>query len=112
MGGPAAVLEIIIVPKGLLVSDSMLETGGVDEMNLSRLSFPVESMITFLPKEEESSKISNITSMTLEQNISRKVPESSRALFEAFGKERNDSFQSSFVSKVGGLQPQIQTIIR
>lgn len=118
--GPSAVLEITLLPKGLILSDIYEEA--INEMTLTKAPFQMESMFGItLPKEEETKEIDE-SNDKMSDDISHKtskiretyapISESTESLLKVSGKARNDIFQSSFKSKVGGLQPQIDTIIR
>jgi len=111
--GPAAVIEIIMLPKGLVMSN--VTTDIADEMTISRLPFNLESLF-FLKSEEISvgTKDNNTTEakgtgINYDDFV---LNDATQAILKVSGKERNDAFRSSFVSKVGGLQPQIETIVR
>lgn len=106
--GPAAVLEITLHPLGKPVLSLREEQQQQQQQPshgdgvLSRLAWSPQDMFTLRDDEESS---------TLDNNNKKKtvsaVPNDSLS-----GKDRNDSLESSFSSSLGGLKPQIQTVIR
>ena len=97
--GSAAVLEVTVLPKGKKMT-SILETQSVD-MAMARMDWKPNQMFHF-PKNEALST-DNIESPDLSiGNLAMSLA----------GKDRNDAFKADFETAVGGLQPQIEAIIR
>eukprot|EP00977_Amphora_coffeiformis_P008847 scaffold1999_cov153-Amphora_coffeaeformis.AAC.7 len=94
--GPAAVLEVVAIPQGTL-EDSM-----GDNMVFGGLAWPPQKIFTYFDsdkrKDDDSDEESLNTSGYTASSLS--------------GRERNDAFRSEFTSSVGGLQTQIDAIVR
>ena len=93
--GACGILEVIIVPKGLKV-DPLSENDG--HMALTHLGWDARKMISFwdpsdaLDESEEEVEDDPVLSLA--------------------GRERNDFMKDSFREQVGGLEPQIDSIVR
>lgn len=98
--GPAAVLEVTMQPRFTKVSNLFMEDRDMD-MSLSRLLWSPHNMFSF----QEPTENENIDN----QNISM---EEDNTAISMSGMDRNQAFEKSFQSSVGGLQPQIQAIVR
>lgn len=90
--GSAAVLEVILLPRGKSLSDA--ETGY--NMELGGLPWSPEEMFDFFAETTSKS----------EDTLDAQTPSS------LGGRDRNDAFRTEFSTSVGGLQDQIDTIVR
>lgn len=95
--GPAAILEVIILPQGLKMIPVTEEEG---HMTLSYLGWDARRMMSFYDPS---------TDVVEEANGS---DEEDDPLLILTGKERNDFMEDSFTQNIGGLQPQIESIVR
>lgn len=109
--GPAAVLELTLLPRlwqdlPTVFDKSVLMGGASTDMVLSSAAFGWDPavMLDFL-SEEELLPINSTDGCN---------PESMSSLtFQSFeGKQKTDALSTHFQSRVGGLQPQIDAIIR
>ena len=94
--GAAAVLEITLLNKG----QSLTTDTTFSDMTLNRIAWKPQKIFGFLEEEDESSKMED------EALLLGSLPSA------LSGKSRNEAFKSDFVSTVGGLQPQIDSIVR
>jgi vesicle-fusing ATPase len=92
--GPAAILEVVLLQRGQAlttdIGNAMVVSGGWNPQNM--FGFYEEAL------EGETS-----------DNIDETIGYSPSSLS---GKDRNNAFRSDFTSSVGGLQPQIDAIVR
>lgn len=96
--GSSAVLEVIILPPGLKKED---DNDG--NMKLSNIGWEMNRMITFYDENQSvHSKSSYLDSVSDDRD----------EFLYLSGKERNEFFMENFSQTVGGLQPQIATIVR
>lgn len=93
--GACAIMEVIILPSGLKAESVEQDEG---HMGLAHLGWSAQKIIRFW---EESS---------LEKDA--KVIETEDPLLNLVGKEKNDFLTASFTDSVGGLAPQIDSIVR
>lgn len=108
--GAAAVLELTLHPRGRPVPDLLEENAGVDDrddrdMVLRRIAWSPRDMLGFVPDggdRDSAEESSSSSSSSIDD-------ESPSALS---GRDRNDAYESSFTSNVGGLRPQIRAIVR
>jgi len=98
--GPVALLEVILSPQGALTP--IAERGG--DMTINRIMWSPEKMFGFLQKDDEESKDTDLLNDIL--LMGGDIP------MTLSGKERNEAFTSDFQSSVGGLAPQIESIVR
>ncbi|KAL7468258.1 hypothetical protein ACHAXS_008485, partial [Conticribra weissflogii] len=124
--GPAMILEWVLLPK---VSVGVSESGNdrifdeqngngndvvsgmrAGDMTLHRLGWSPDSMFDFLPEggASDTNDDNGNDSSSNENNMARIAGQSSTLQ----GKQRNDAFRSDFRSAVGGLGPQIDSIVR
>lgn len=93
--GSAAVLEVSILPKGLSVP-SLYDQDEESDMSITQLQWDPQSMFEFhdveVDEEDEAAGNDNLMGLS--------------------GKELNDSLGATFTSSIGGLQSQIDAIIR
>ena len=94
--GPCAILELIILPKGLKMT-SIFHEG--DHMAISKLGWNADDMISFFDT-------------TFDDKTSRSDVEIDDPMITLSGNERNQFIEDTFTKRVGGLQPQIQSIVR
>ena len=92
--GPCGIMEVIILPQGLKINPVTEEEG---HMAISHLGWEARKMISFWEASDDVQDVAEIEDDPL-LNLS--------------GKERNDFMQESFTQNVGGLQPQIESIVR
>ena len=98
--GPACVLELSLLPKmryGEQTRDSTEE-----DMMINRFAWSPQSMFRYIDNEQATQKD--------EVNGDNTSLDGTPASLQ--GKDRNDAFSNSFTSRVGGLQPQIDAIVR
>lgn len=103
--GPAAVLEITLLPRlwqdlPTVFDKGVLMGGASADMTLSGASFPASIVRLSTEAEEESN------------GEERDGPAGASVFESAQGKERNDALRQHFQSRVGGLRPQIDAIVR
>ena len=106
--GPYAILEIIILPKGLKFENAFEEKDLDGHMTLTQLSWDPSKMFQFYhPKKNGrgDNKGNN-------QDETKDDDDSEDGLIELSGKERNDFLEDYFTETVGGLRPQIEAIVR
>jgi len=94
--GPCAILEVIVVPQGLRMHPIVTDR---DHMALSYLGWDAKRLLSFYDDTEEEQGEGDDNSDT-------------DPLLILSGKERNDFMQDTFSQSVGGLQPQIEAIVR
>lgn len=97
--GPAAVLEVVVMPQG----DLNEMTSGDENMVLGGLAWPPQKIFDYYTetKAANANDDHDDTGGTMGYSAS-----------SLSGRERNDAFRSEFTSAVGGLQPQIDAIVR
>ena len=95
--GPCGIIELIILPKGLKMT-SVFEEG--NHMALSNLGWNLGDMLTFFDADSESNQ-------SLENNPNEDDP-----MLSLSGDARNIYIEESFTKRVGGLQTEIQSIVR
>jgi len=98
--GPAAVLEVIIMPRGQELSHNDMG----ENMVVGSIPWKPQQMFDFVKSPNDTDNSQNRNS---DDNLIRGYTPISLS-----GKERNEAFQSDFQSAVGGLQPQIDAIVR
>jgi len=99
--GPACVLELSLLPKmryGEQTRDSTEE-----DMMINRFAWNPQSMFRYIDDNEQATPNEKVNG---ESTSLDGTPASLQ------GKDRNEAFSSSFRSRVGGLQPQIDAIVR
>ena len=94
--GSCAILELIILPSGLK-AEPIGENEGL--MNLSSIGWSARKMIKFWEPSEENGTI-EIEENEIDPTLTLQ------------GQDRNDYLASSFADSVGGLQRQIEAIVR
>ncbi len=97
--GPAGLLEIILLPRGQRLPDKSLE----QEMMVRNLVWKPQSIFGMVENDTVTSKTANTT---MDFTITGYTPISQS------GKQRNDAFREDFQYTVGGLQKQIDAIVR
>ena len=105
--GPAAVLEIGLLPRGKRLEDADMSTDdnglAIDRSGLTIRNMPWHPKDMFSYVRDTDENMNNDDSNT------------KNGLFtpaSLAGKDRNEAFQSDFETKVGGLMPQINAIVR
>ena len=102
--GPAAVLEVVVMPRGqeLMSANSRSRSSSImsNNMVVQSIVWKPQQMFSFVQQQETGD-------ITGEDDLIRGYTPVSLS-----GKERNEAFQSDFQSTVGGLQPQIDAIVR
>lgn len=122
--GPAMILEWVLLPKvsvGVIGSgvgegkngngNSVESTVQRGDMTLRRLGWNPDRMFDFIPEgsASESNDVNGDNNInTNNNNMARFAGQSSTLQ----GKQRNEAFRSDFRSAVGGLGPQIDSIVR
>ena len=102
--GSAAVLEVTLLPRGKSI-DSILGNTKNDDMALSGMYWTPCQMFDSLTSDAESTYAKKLGN-DVDERASR---ESAASLS---GKDRNDAFTDDFRSAVGGLDSQIEAIVR
>lgn len=128
--GPACVLELLIQPKARPISslynyqqlpfvtdDSPNnQYENQNDMVLSNLGWRSKDMFSFHKKKSKKASSAPKQTNFLSTDQLSSSSSTTTALIETLptlkANERNEAFETTFQSKVGGLQPQIQTIIR
>jgi vesicle-fusing ATPase len=98
--GSAAVLEITLVPRGQTLAID--ETANYGDMVVQNCVWKPQEIFGMIPEEKDK----NIEGTNDIDFVSGYTPISQA------GKDRNDAFQADFKEDVGGLQPQIDAIVR
>ena len=93
--GPAAVLEVVTIPQGTL--DGSMG----DNMVFGGLAWPPQKIFTYYDSDKRKDNDG-------EDSLNNPVYTAS----SLSGRERNDAFRSEFTTSVGGLQKQIDAIVR
>lgn len=94
--GACCILEVIILPTGLKAS---LASEDSAHMALTNLGWDAKKMISFWEAlDKDNGEAENMEQVDPILNLS--------------GKDRNDFMTNSFTQNVGGLQPQIDSIVR
>jgi len=98
--GPACVLELSLLPKMRYGEQTRQSTE--EDMMINRFAWSPQSMFRYIDNEQAT----QIDEINGESTSLDGTPASLQ------GKDRNDAFSNSFTSRVGGLQPQIDAIVR
>ena len=108
--GPCALLEIILLPSGLTFEHAFEEEGLDRHMTMTQLGWDPKKMFHFhTPTSTISMSSNNHTKTTMiENNEGDDVDE----ILTLSGRERNQFLEASFTEAVGGLRPQIESIVR
>jgi hypothetical protein len=105
--GPAAILEVLLLPRGQVLCDAS-SSGSFSDMVVQNL--------VWKPRDIFGAIYYNVEATEGRGNLSEEEATSDSALgytpISQSGKERNDAFESDFKEAVGGLQPQIDAIVR
>ncbi|CAB9512140.1 AAA ATPase forming ring-shaped complexes [Seminavis robusta] len=100
--GAAALLEVVVMPLG-----QQLESVMGNNMVVGKIVWKPQQMFTsFMDPEDETAREDLDDNSNNNNQIHGYTPVS------LSGKERNEAFQNDFQSSVGGLQPQIDAIVR
>jgi len=102
--GAAAILEVMLLPRGQELASIAKQVAG--DMTASRIMWPPQKMFGFVGSNQEQANGSSEIVVSDEAVVNGNTPMS------LSGKERNEAFASDFQSCVGGLQPQIDAIVR
>ncbi len=108
--GPAAILELTLLPRGWqdlpnVFKKSIITGGSCGDMTMSNTAFGWDpsAMLQLLPKRDNSTdEVGSEDSSDNENDVFQSLE----------GKQRNDALTSHFKTRVGGLQPQIDAIVR
>jgi vesicle-fusing ATPase len=96
--GPCGLVELILTPTGL--SLPLLSDEGEESMAVSKVGFDPRTMFDFVSINETNDTVTH-TKEELDNDA-----------FSETGQSHIDALHSTFSSSVGGLQPQIQSIVR
>ena len=96
--GAAAILEVLLLPIGQELESIAKQATG--DMTASHIMWPPQKMFDFATNSDSISDANDDELLTGNTPMSLS------------GKGRNDAFTSDFQSAVGGLQPQIDAIVR
>lgn len=99
--GAAAVLEILLLPKGTELPDITDQIRG--DMTAKGIYWKPQKMLGY---------VNGVLSQSNSADGSVTADMSGNLAATMAGQERNEAFRSDFVSRVGGLQPQIDAIVR
>lgn len=103
--GSCAVIEFIILPKGETMP-SLFTNQRHDDMALSQIVWsPLQMFKLFSNADEETVGLNSRKALHEEDDATNSAVGLS-------GKERNEAFETSFTSSIGGLRPQIEMIVR
>lgn len=104
--GAAAILEVVLLPRGQELANIAKQASG--DMTVSRVMWPPQKMFGFVRNSDDNTESngSNGVVVSDEELLNGNTPMS------LSGKQRNEAFSSDFRSSVGGLQPQIDAIVR
>jgi vesicle-fusing ATPase len=97
--GPAAILEVMLLPRG----KELVSVTGDNNMVVNGMVWKPQKMFDFDMKGETTNGGDAVLDSI---GVSGYSPSS------LSGKDRNEAFRSDFRSTVGGLQPQIESIVR
>ncbi len=100
--GSAAVLEISMVPRGQTLATD--DAANYDDMIVNNCVWKPQEIFGAIPDENDANR--NVEGSDDIDFVSGYTPISQA------GKDRNDAFQADFKEDVGGLQPQIDAIVR
>ena len=104
--GPCALLEVILLPSGLTFQHAFAEEGLDRHMTMSQLCWNPKKMFQFHTPTISSSN--HTTTTMIQNNGEGDVDE----ILTLSGRERNEYLEASFTEAVGGLRPQIESIVR
>jgi vesicle-fusing ATPase len=96
--GPAAILEVALLPRGKTLTELLGEN-----MQVAGMLWKPQNMFAFVQDESKDTRGMAVN------NAARSTGYSPASLS---GGDRNDAFRSDFQSAVGGLQKQIDAIVR
>jgi hypothetical protein len=99
--GPAAILEIVLLPR---TKQHLDRSDAANIMQIQGMPWPPKEMFEFQPTADDADYQLDGTEG---QDDNYWGPASSLS-----GKSKNDAFRSEFQTAVGGLQPQIDAIVR
>lgn len=102
--GPAAVLELVLIPRTRLLDVSAHSMGR--NMVIHGLKWKPSNMLHFISESDEKEPVYGNGDSDEAVNGVGFTPAS------LSGKDRNDAFRSDFQTAVGGLKPQIEAIVR
>jgi len=103
--GPAGVLEVILLPRGLQQSQDQRQPFSSDtdeDMLVRNILWKPQNMFGIV-----ESNLNSATKSAEDDSVAGYYTPTSQS-----GKGRNDAFQADFTSEVGGLQKQIDAIVR
>jgi ATPase family associated with various cellular activities (AAA) len=104
--GAAAILEVILLPRGQELANIAKQASG--DMTVSRIMWPPQKMFGFV---HNSDKVRESNGSNSGAN-NKELLNPNLTPMSLSGKQRNEAFSSDFQSTVGGLQPQIDAIVR
>ena len=103
--GAAAILEVLLLPCGQELASIAQQAAG--DMTASRIMWPPQKMFGFTKQNDVNEHPNGDTSIISDDELLN-----GNTPMSLSGKKRNDAFASDFRSTVGGLQPQIDAIVR
>lgn len=125
--GPCAILEVIILPQGLKLRHAFKEDGdgGIggssggqqqaeNHMTMAQIGWKPDKMFQFyddMMKKKKNRKNIEMRNNNNDMNNNGDGGDKDE-LLTLTGKERNDFLEDSFTDAVGGLRPQISSIVR
>jgi hypothetical protein len=98
--GPAAILEIVLLPR----TKQHLDRSDAANMQIQGMPWPPKEMFEFQPTADDADYQLTGTEGQDDNNWG--------SASSLSGKSKNDAFRSEFQTAVGGLQPQIDAIVR
>jgi vesicle-fusing ATPase len=102
--GAAAVLEVLLLPRGQKLASIAQQATG--DMTASRITWPPQKMFGFGKADSDVDAVNDSSNDVENEVVNGNTPMS------LSGKDRNEAFASDFQSSVGGLQSQIDAIVR
>jgi vesicle-fusing ATPase len=102
--GPCAIVEVLMLPKGVTVQTLDDEAG--EEMAVTRLPWDPQSMFELVAQTEEAVVGEGVTNGDKDSSVSEElngIPED---------EDYVEALESSFQSKLGGLSSQVEAIVR
>jgi vesicle-fusing ATPase len=103
--GAAAILEVLLLPRGQQLANIAKQASG--DMTVSRFMWPPQKIFGFVRNSDDNTVSNSSNSMVSDEELL--IGNTPMSLS---GKQRNEAFSSDFQSSVGGLQPQINAIVR
>jgi hypothetical protein len=106
--GPAAILEVLVLPRTKqLTSDRSDTASAASTMKIRGMTWKPKEMFAFQALDDDGDRVGRVDKT---DDVSNDNGWGSASYMS--GSRKNDAFRSDFRSAVGGLQPQIDAIVR